>query len=750
MKKYLIFTVISVVTLLMTDCKKGKMKTFIIPQPVKVVNSSGAFILSDPVKIFISPSDSGLKRNAEFLAEKIKIFSGYDVNIIKSPVDTEKGIHLKFDKNILFREGYHLKIDSQNINISGQTAAGIFYGIQSLLQLFPQVLHNSEKGNKLCAISCVEITDYPRFSWRGMHLDVCRHFFEVDFINKYIDFLASYKMNVFHWHLTDDQGWRIEIKKYPKLTEVGAWRIEEDGKKYGGFYTQEQIKEIIKYAADRYITVLPEVEMPGHATALLYAYPELACTDSGPKTIPNSWGIFYDVMNPGKEETFAFIDDVLTEVSRLFPCPYIHIGGDECPKEQWKKSILCQETIRKNKLKDELELQGYFIKRVEKILVSKGKKLIGWDEILEGGLAPEATVMSWRGNKGGIESANQEHDVVMAPSNFVYLNNIQGDAEYEPLGHTPANTLEKVYYYDPVPEQLPPENRKYILGGEGCLWTEYIPSPDIAEYMLFPRLMALAEVYWSPSDKKDYDSFLKRMIYNFSNLKVQDINFRIPKPTGLKLKNIILEKPGNFNPENPLKSSGAIIRYTTDGSEPRLNSVIYKIPLKIYDNKILKTKLYLNDQYSSETLIAFFYKPDTSKNGLYCNIYENAEIPVPAEAKPFQILKVYDIDPHIPYKTDKVVVAKYIARLRVQTINEMTFYLKADASVRLYFNSSLMVKKEVQPGVKTYSEFKFHPQNNFIDIIIEYKISEGGEMLELGTISKSGNREPLSPSAFVK
>jgi hexosaminidase len=377
------------------------------------------------------------------------------------------------------------------------------------------------EGIKLSVPAC-EIKDEPRFVYRGMHLDVGRHMFPVASIKRYIDMIALHKMNTFHWHLTEDQGWRIEIKKYPKLTETGAFRKETivghagkpplvyDGIPYGGFYTQDEVREVIAYAASRFITIIPEIEMPGHALAALASYPELSCT-GGPFEVGTKWGVEDDVFCAGKEGTLSFLEGVLTEVIDLFPGKYIHIGGDECPKVRWEKCPFCQKRIKDEGLKDEQELQSYFIQRIEKFLISKGRKLIGWDEILEGGLAPEATVMSWRGTEGGIAAAKEKHDVIMTPSKYVYLDYYQCEPEGEPLAIGGYLPLERVYSYDPMPAELTADEQKYILGVQGNVWTEYIPTPEQLEYMAYPRMFAIAETGWSPEKLKDFDEFLSRL-----------------------------------------------------------------------------------------------------------------------------------------------------------------------------------------------------------------------------------------------
>ncbi|WP_432708395.1 beta-N-acetylhexosaminidase [Pedobacter sp.] len=426
---------------------------------------------------------------------------------------------------------YKLNVSNQGIIIQASTDAGMFYGIQTLLQLLPI----AAQGNYF-VIPAVDIYDFPRFGYRGMHLDVSRHFFDVTFVKRYIDYLAMHKLNYFHWHLTDDHGWRIEIKKHPLLTEVGAWRDGSiiglypgngnDGIRHGGYYTQEEIKEVVKYAQDRYITVIPEIEMPGHSMAVLAAYPELSTTPHLPKKVAQTWGIFNkfnNVLLPS-EQTFTFLEEVLTEVMALFPSPYIHIGGDECAKIWWKQSAFTQKLMKEKGLKDETGVQSYFIHRIEEFVNSKGKTIIGWDEILDGGLAPNAIVMSWRGEKGGVAAAKQKHKVIMAPENFMYFNHKQFLKE-DSLTAQRYVPLEVVYQYDPIPTGLTEAEQTYIWGGQGNLWTEYITNPAKVEYQLFPRLDALSEILWSPKDKRNYPDFKRRLKTQFKRYDLLNINY---------------------------------------------------------------------------------------------------------------------------------------------------------------------------------------------------------------------------------
>jgi len=501
----------------------------IIPQPANLVMKHGSFGLSASTVLVVR---NGVDDNtADFFNDYLKLNFGLKLKKVKSAASN----YIQFttlQTLVPGKEGaYSLSVLSKTITIQGQTASGTFYGMQTLIQLLPTI------RSSRFSIPALSITDEPRFGYRGMHLDVGRHFLPVSFVKKYIDYLALHKFNTFHWHLTEDQGWRIEIKKYPNLTKVGGWRNGtiigrypgkgNDGKRYGGYYTQEEIKEVVKYASERFIEVIPEIEMPGHSSAAIAAYPELSCFPEEPtkkyfpkqcvwsgdttgKQVQQTWGVFSDVFCAGKENTFTFLQDVIDEVAELFPSKYIHVGGDECPKENWKRCPVCQQRMKDNSLKNEHELQSYFIQRMEKYINSKGKTLIGWDEILEGGLAPNAIVMSWRGEQGGTQAAREKHNVIMAPNQYVYLNYSQTRNEDSVTigGYLP---LEKVYNYEPVPKDMTADESKYVMGAQGCLWSEYIANEGIAQYMLFPRLSALSEVLWSPKAKRDYKDFEKRL-----------------------------------------------------------------------------------------------------------------------------------------------------------------------------------------------------------------------------------------------
>jgi len=494
-------------------------KISIIPKPLHLKVLEGNFTITNKTKIISSKELIG---TADYLSSLLSKALDGEIEIADTEFLSVNNISLIIDKNISGDEEYNLLIENNKILISGKTERGIFYGIQTLRQMLPAAIESSSINLSKIQVKNVSINDKPQYKYRGMHLDVGRHLFSVDFIKKYIDLIAMHKMNVFHWHLTEDQGWRIEIKKYSKLTEVGSIRAETiigkqtndnknyDGKVYGGYYTQQDIKEIVAYAQQQFVEIIPEIEMPGHSLAALASYPWLGCEDKDYK-VGTKWGVYDDVYCPS-EKTFKFLEDVIDEVVELFPSKYIHIGGDECPKKAWKESKLAQDLIKKEGLKDEHELQSYFITRMEKYINNKGKQIIGWDEILEGGLAPNATVMSWRGESGGIEAAEQNHYVVMTPGNYCYFDHYQSKKKKkEPLaigGYTP---VKEVYEYNPIPEKLSKDKAKYILGAQANVWTEYITTSEQVEYMILPRMSALSEVLWTPEEGKNWGDFKKRM-----------------------------------------------------------------------------------------------------------------------------------------------------------------------------------------------------------------------------------------------
>ena len=508
----------------------------IIPAPQSLKVQNGTFTLSQATVI---NAPDNLKEVASSLVNDLKTPLGKALKIAK--LANSNSISLNIDKALSAKygkEAYQLEITPEKIQISGASPAGVFYGIQTLRQLLPPATfaknYKPETGISF-KIPCLKIVDYPRFKWRSLMIDSCRHFFPVTEIKKMIDTMALMKMNTMHWHLTEDQGWRIEIKKYPKLTEIGSVRAESpapwgrnkgDGKQYGpSFYTQEQIKDIVKYAQKRFITIVPEIEMPGHSIAALAAYPELGCT-GGPYKVRTRWGVEPDIYCAGNKKTYKFLEDVLTEVMALFPSEFIHIGGDEAPKGRWNKCPKCQAKIKKEGLKNSHELQSYFIGHFDKFLASHGRRLIGWDEILEGGLASGAAVMSWRGERGGIHAAKMKHDVVMSPNSHCYLDHYASKKKGEPEAIGGFLPLSKVYSYNPVPRSLTQAEAKHILGVQGNLWAEYIWTPEQLEYKAFPRGCAIAEVGWTNSEKKNYSDFLQRLKPLLERFDAMGVNYR--------------------------------------------------------------------------------------------------------------------------------------------------------------------------------------------------------------------------------
>lgn len=501
-------------------------KVNIIPEPVSLKVGNGTFTITPNTVITLSDDED--TKAANFFNEYLQNIYGVKLNT--GDQQAKNFIKLITKKSVApaSTDRYTLNVDANGVTINGNTYRGTFYGIQSLIQLLPV------QATAKLAIPFVSIVDSPRFAYRGMHLDVGRHLFPVSFVKKYIDYIALHKMNYFHWHLTEDQGWRIEIKKYPNLTQVGSCRsgtiighhpgTGNDSIRYCGYYTQNEIKEVVQYATNRHITVIPEIEMPGHAEAALASYPWLGCPGTGPYKVQETWGVFKDVYCAGNDSTFRFLQDVLDEVLELFPSPYIHIGGDECPKTNWKTCRLCQTRIKVEGLKDEHELQSYFIRRMERYLNSKGRNIIGWDEILEGGLAPNATVMSWRGEEGGIAAAKQNHNVIMTPGGWVYFDHSQvqkGDS----LTIGGYTNVEKVYSYEPIPKELDATQAKYVLGAQANVWTEYMAYPSKVEYMIFPRMSALSEVLWSPKNKRNWRSFQPRLKYQYKRYDLWKANY---------------------------------------------------------------------------------------------------------------------------------------------------------------------------------------------------------------------------------
>ena len=534
MKKSISLLLLSLL-MITPSCQKPKEVTNeynIVPQPNQLVPKEGRFELSNKVRLVVPSDAPEVKKVADGFAEQLKQTAGISLKEAES-VDGKPAISFVLQEGMP-KEGYKLSVTPTLITVTASQPNGFFYGVQTIYQLLPPAVYGKELKKKAdWSVPAVEIEDAPRFVHRGLMLDVCRHYAPIEYIYKFIDLLAMNKMNVFHWHLTDDQGWRIEIKKYPKLTEIGSKRIDGEGTEYGGFYTQEQAKEIVKYAGERYITVIPEVDLPGHMLAALAAYPEMGCT-GGPYEVCPRWGVFEDVLCIGNEKSMQFLEDVMAEIIDIFPSKYIHIGGDEAPRTRWEKCPKCQARIRTEKLKAdknhtaEDRLQSYCMTRIEKLLNSKGRQIIGWDEILEGDVAPNATVMSWRGSAGGIKAAQLGHDVIMTPNDYCYFDYYQSeDTRHEPFAIGGFVPLEKVYSLNPT-ASLTEEQAKHILGTQANLWTEYIPTSEQVEYMVLPRMAALAEVQWTQLEKKDYTNFTTRLAGLIGLYRRDGLNYREP------------------------------------------------------------------------------------------------------------------------------------------------------------------------------------------------------------------------------
>lgn len=589
----------SLAGLLMTACSNQPTTVAnyeVVPMPLEInTTQQASFLLKSGVTVYYPAGNEKMQRNAEFLASYVKAQTGIELQV-QAGEGGKGGIVLQLGLANDNPEAYQLKVDASQVVISSPSEAGVFYGIQTLRK----AVDVAEGSN--VELPAVEIKDQPRFGYRGMMLDVGRHFFSMDEIKTYIDMMALHNINRFHWHLSEDQGWRIEIKKYPKLTEIGSMRKETvighnsgkyDGKPYGGFYTQEQAKEIVAYAAERYITVIPEIDLPGHMQAALAAYPELGCT-GGPYEVWTQWGVSDNVLCAGNDQTIQFIKDVLAEIVEIFPSEYIHVGGDECPKVKWSTCPKCQARIKAlglksdNKHTKEERLQSYVIHEAEEFLNSKGRKMIGWDETLEGGLAPNATVMSWRGEAGGIEAAKQHHDVVMTPNTYLYFDYYQSkDTETEPMAIGGYLPIERVYSYEPMPKSLSPEEQKYIVGVQANLWTEYIPDFKQVQYMVLPRMAALCESQWCAPEKKNYEAFLQR-VSRLVNIYAKN---------GWNYATHIFDVMLDLKPNTETGTLDAVARtidnapiyYTLDGSEPTTASEKYTDVIKIDKPCTLRT-----------------------------------------------------------------------------------------------------------------------------------------------------------------
>ncbi|HCY41625.1 MAG TPA: beta-N-acetylhexosaminidase [Prolixibacteraceae bacterium] len=621
------------------SCKPNKTYTeselALIPQPQKMVLGESSFRLKKSTRLVVESVEQKLV--ADYFSGIFEKATGWKLDILVGGNEGSNQIYFKTEP-MLNAEAYTLEVQKNRIVIKAAQPAGFFYAVQTLRQLLPAEIESTPNAKTMeWLVPVVSISDSPAFRWRGFMLDVSRHFFTKEEVMRMIDNLAIHKINTLHLHLVDDQGWRIEIKKYPKLTEIGAWRVNHEDKHwnsrpkqqegeaatYGGFYTQNDIREMVAYAQSRFVTIIPEIEMPAHVTAALAAYPQYSCTGGPFSVLPGGIWPITDIYCAGKDSTFLFLEDILTEVAELFPTKYIHIGGDEATKTEWEKCPDCKKRIKAEKLKDVHELQSYFIKRIEKFLSSKGKVLLGWDEILEGGLPAEATVMSWRSFEGGIEAANQGHDVVMTPTSDCYIDYYQGPADQEPPAFGGYLPLSKVYAFNPVPEELPAKAAKHILGGQANLWTEFVPNLKHAEYMTFPRIGAMAEALWSPKEVRSWESFSQRIQLFMKRYEQMGINY---SKSAYKVA-----AKAQFDQESKqlavtLKSEleGVDIHYTTDDSEPGGWSAVYKKPIVLSKSTILKAAPMVNGNFAEKTISqSFNINKATAKPVIYKTLFSD-------------------------------------------------------------------------------------------------------------------------------
>jgi hexosaminidase len=678
--------------------KRVSVGPSIIPNPVRIDVGTGTFHLSEKTRIFIDSESTEAREVGEYLAGRLRRPTGYplDTLIVNGKIPSGS-ILLKTTDSLskLGHEGYRLTVSKGGVKVEACAPAGLFYGVQTLLQLLPaEVESETPPSSSDWPIPFLRIEDQPRFVWRGAHLDVGRHFYSKEFVKEYIDLLARYKINTFHWHLTEDQGWRIEIKKYPRLTEIGAWRREtmDDGTPHGGFYTQEDIREVVAHAKKRFITVVPEIELPGHCQAALAAYPELSCS-GGPFKVGTEWGIIYDVYCAGNERTFEFLQDVLDEVIELFPGEYIHIGGDEVPKLRWQNCLKCQERIRAEGLKGEDELQSYFVKRIESYLSRKGKRLVGWDEILEGGLPPNATVMSWRGVEGGIAAAKSGHDVVMTPTSYCYFDYYQGLFD-EPRAIGGFLPIDKVYSFEPVPAELTEAEAGHVLGVQANIWTEYIETPEEVEYMLLPRMLALSEVAWSKKDLRSFPDFSRRIVSHYDRLAEMGVNYRLPPPDGLGGKKLISE-PTQVQIFPPFPR--AEVRYTTDGTDPTPESALLPgDPIKIDDSAVVKARTVLGNGRMSRVISTSFSRIDPDRNGLDYFYYEGDWFRLPSleSLQPVRSGVVYDISLEPAGQRGEGFALLFNGYLNIQKPGEYTFTLIVDDGGLIVIDGQEVVRND--------------------------------------------------------
>ncbi|BAX79972.1 family 20 glycosylhydrolase [Labilibaculum antarcticum] len=760
MKKNILWMIFLCLMIQIVGCTVEKNEYNIIPYPQDLIELDGQFIINNTCKVLYSGSQS-----SSFVAQSFCDFIQPATGISIDPQEVVGGdipegtICFYEDSTIKGIEGsYQLEITPEKILVKSNNSVGLYYGFQTIRQLLPVVVESNEKCNNIdWTVPCATINDAPELSYRGLHLDVGRHFYPVDFIKKYIDLLALHKMNVFHWHLTEDQGWRIEIKKYPKLAEIAAFRDETligdggtsnpkyDGKRYGGFYTQEQAREIVKYAADRFITVIPEIELPGHAQAALAAYPEFGCV-GGSYEVAKRWGVSKEVYCAGNEKSFEFLEDVLLEVMDIFPSKYIHIGGDECPKDRWNECPKCKNRMYEENFKDAHELQSYFIGRIEKFLNKHGRNIIGWDEILEGGLAPNATVMSWRGIKGGIEAAKQKHNVIMTPNSHFYLDHYQNNPEKEPLAIGGFLTLQKVYSYNPFSEELTKDEMKYIIGVQGNLWTEYMPTSDHVEYMAYPRACAISEVGWLPFEKRNFEKFSIRMKRHFKRLDLLGVNYfnkvLMPKASVSKVEFIESETLEFSN-----VSFNANLYYTLDGTIPDQTSKLYKEPIVIDKEGVVKAIAINEEGEESEVLVIKAVKLQFiegksavgNSKGLNSKLclgkFSSCDEVDVAEGDYYPVLNI-QIPNNAPQYNFGIVLE---GKLKIHQNGLYKFRLGSDDGSMFYLNNNLVIDNDGDHGME-YKNARLALNKGVYPVKFVYFQGTGGEGLKFEVETPDGSK----------
>ena len=712
----------------------------IIPQPNIVIKNEGKFMLSGKVMLL---SDAIVSNEASLLHGYLQKIS--DVQIIKKVSNFSTKIQLKIDFTFANPESYTLSISKNGITIAGGSSAGVFYGIQSLLQLMPASIYDNDKLRTKVELPCIEIIDSPRFSYRGMHLDVSRHFFSVDAVKRYIDMLAMHKLNVFHWHLTDDNGWRIEIKRYPLLTSVGAWRTEASNQpKYGGFYTQKEVKDVIAYAAKKHISIIPEIEMPGHSMALIAAYPELSCSGLPYKKPDDVAFEFTDPLCAGNEKTFELLENVLAEVIALFPGKYIHVGGDEARKTPWAKCKKCQHRMQVENLQNVEQLQSYFITRMERFISSKGKVMIGWDEILEGGLAPGATVMSWRGEKSGIDAAKMGHDVVMTPYSVTYFDGVQHESRTEGLTQPMLNTLEHVYTYNPVPTALTESETHHILGVQACMWTEYVDNETTLQSRVLPRMSALAEIAWTNLDNKNERDFMQNLELQFHKYYEAGYQAFIIPPVGLQESitfvdnyKVVLSNPYPFG----------VIRYTLDGSAPNELSPIYKDTIRLTSSTEIKYATFIG-HLKSKVLVSKIVKSElkpaiasnkTLSPGISYALYSESISTLNDKPKTISIAQGVLQSVLLPEKRPAdFFIVHYEGFVSVSEDDVYIFTISSDDGSRVFVNGERLIDNDGLHGLVTKTG-QAALKAGVHSIRVEYFEATQGEQLHFSAVGSKGS-----------